>query len=127
MRKQSHQRDLVLAAVKCTETHPTAAAVYDAVRRTAPNISLATVYRNLALLRDDGKLISFKTDDGVEHFDGRTEAHQHFKCLTCGNIYDAFLPPEQGLATQMEQSLGCRVEGYTLLFYGRCKHCKAVV
>lgn len=126
MRKQSHQRDLILATVKNTETHPTAASVYDAVRKTEPTVSLATVYRNLALLRDEGQLISFKTEDGVEHFDGRTEPHQHFRCLTCGKIYDAFLTPDLQIAKQMEQSLGCRVDGYTLLFYGQCKHCKAV-
>lgn len=127
MRKQSHQRDLILATVKNTQAHPTAASVYDAVRRAEPTVSLATVYRNLALLRDAGQLISFKTEDGVEHFDGCTEPHQHFRCRCCGRIYDAFLTPDLQVAGQMERSLGCTVEGYTLLFYGRCKHCKVVV
>ncbi|MBQ7288923.1 MAG: transcriptional repressor [Clostridia bacterium] len=127
MRKQSHQRDLVLSAVKSTYTHPTAADVYDIVRQSEPTVSLATVYRNLALLRDLGEVKSFKTDDGVEHFDGRIEEHQHFRCLSCGTIYDAFLSPDLKIEREMEHALGCKIEGYVLLFYGKCKNCKAVV
>lgn len=124
MRKQSHQRDLVLAAVKGTESHPTAAQVFDAVRQKESTVSLATVYRNLALLRDTGRIISFKTDDGVEHFDGRLEEHQHFRCLYCGKIYDAFFSVDPLMAEEMARCLDCSVEGYTLLFYGKCKHCR---
>ena len=123
MRKQSHQRDLVLAAVKGTCTHPTAANVYDAIHLIEPTVSLATVYRNLALLRDQGHILSFKTDDGVEHFDGRTEEHQHFRCLSCDTIYDAFISLPK-LESEMEANLDCSVEGYALLFYGKCKNCK---
>ncbi len=126
MRKQSHQRDLVLKVMKSSCNHPTASNVYDMVRETEPTVSLATVYRNLALLRDEGHIISFKTDDGVEHFDGRTENHQHFRCSACGTIYDAFITVP-AIEKEMEADLGCTVEGYALLFYGKCKNCKAVI
>ena len=44
------QRALVLEAVRSLHNHPTSADVYEAVRRTYPNISRATVYRNLGVL-----------------------------------------------------------------------------
>lgn len=126
MLKHSHQRELILQAVKSTKMHPTAAMVYDAVRAIEPTISLATVYRNLALLREAGELISFKTADGVEHFDGDTAEHQHFCCSSCGVIYDAFFALDSHLKEQMEQHTGGTVAGYDLLFYGKCKNCNAV-
>ncbi len=126
MQKRSHQRELILQVIKNTKTHPTAAMVYDMVRAIEPTVSLATVYRNLALLRDAGELISFKTADGVEHFDGDTAEHQHFCCSNCGIIYDAFFTLGSGLKEQMEQHTGGTVAGYDLLFYGKCKTCNAV-
>ena len=48
--RYSHQRELILEAVKSVKTHPTADMVYDGLRAENPNLSLGTVYRNLNLL-----------------------------------------------------------------------------
>ena len=51
------QRALVLEAVRSLHNHPTSADVYEAVRRTYPNISRATVYRNLGVLASRGDVL----------------------------------------------------------------------
>ena len=49
--RYSHQRELVLEAVKSVKTHPTADMVYDSLREENPHLSLGTVYRNLSSKR----------------------------------------------------------------------------
>ena len=51
---QTKQRQLILEAVRATNSHPTADELFQMIRRKLPTISLATVYRNLNFLSDIG-------------------------------------------------------------------------
>ncbi len=70
-----------------TDTHPTASAVYNEVRKVIPNISLGTVYRNLAALSEEGVILSLSVGDGYEHFDGNSAPHAHLHCKRCGKKF----------------------------------------
>ena len=63
MKKYSRQREAVYEAVCSVRSHPTADEVYDSVKKKLPNVSLATVYRNLSLLCSEGKLIMINTGE----------------------------------------------------------------
>src|SRR6266545_3325022 len=80
-------RRLILDVVRATDAHPTAAFVYQRVRRRLPRVSLATVHRNLRMLAAEGFLAE-RADAGGMRFDGNTAPHDHFTCLACGRIYD---------------------------------------
>src|SRR4029453_17683300 len=80
-------RRLILDVVRATDAHPTAAFVYQKVRRRLPRVSLATVYRNLRMLAAEGFLAE-RTDAGGLRFDGNTGPHDHFTCLACRRIFD---------------------------------------
>src|SRR5216117_3849696 len=80
-------RRLILDVVRATEAHPTAALVYQRVRRRLPRVSLATVYRNLRVLAAEGFLAE-RADTGGLRFDANSAPHAHFTCLVCGRIYD---------------------------------------
>ncbi len=126
MKRNSKQRDAVLAAVKAVRTHPTAAQIYDDVREVIPNISLGTVYRNLAELKTNGDIIGFESPDGAEHFDGNTDGHWHFCCLGCKKIfdlkkYDVFGNPE--LLTELGE-MKLDVKFAEVMLYGYCDLCK---
>ena len=62
--KFSRQREAVLNALQSTKSHPTAEWVYENVKPEFPNISLATVYRNLNLLCDCGSAMRVHIGDG---------------------------------------------------------------
>ena len=68
------QRALVLEAVQSLHNHPTSADVYEVVRARHPNISRATVYRNLGVLDDIVSQVSDAHGFTIEHheiiFDG---------------------------------------------------------
>ena len=123
--KHFRKRDAILNCVRSTQTHPSADWVFENVRLDVPDISLATVYRNLSLFKDQGLIVSLGTVKGVERFDGNTEPHVHFICTGCGAIVD--LPeisvPEE-LNSAVARSSGGRVDNCQLTFTGLCGDCK---
>src|SRR2546422_10923066 len=80
-------RRLILDIVRATDAHPTAAFVYQRVRRRLPRGSLATVYRNLRMLAAEGFLAE-RTDAGGLRFDGQAGPPHHLTRLTFRRIYD---------------------------------------
>ena len=69
--KHSKQRDAILSDLQKRYDHPTAEMVFASIREILPNISLGTVYRNLALLTELGEIIKVgSAEDGKEHYDG---------------------------------------------------------
>ena len=85
MKRHSRQRDAVRNALCSVKSHPTASAVYDMVRAEFPNISLATVYRNLSEMYDEGNAVMLTTVSGSVHFDADTSPHSHLYCNKCAN------------------------------------------
>ena len=82
--KHSKQRDAIMEYLKSSHEHPTADTVYAALRKDHPNISLGTVYRNLALLSELGEINKLSTGNGPDRFDGDVHPHYHFVCKKCG-------------------------------------------
>ena len=84
IRKHSKKRDAILNCLRETDAHPSAEWVYSRLKPQIPDLSLGTVYRNLALFKETGEAISLGTVMGLERFDGRTDPHIHFVCTRCG-------------------------------------------
>ena len=120
--KQFRKRNAILSCLQHSRSHPSAETLYEALRQEYPDISLATVYRNLALFRDQGIIQSLGTIGGVERFDGDTYPHAHFVCSGCGAVVDlpeAGVPDCSGIAREM----GCRVERVQMILTGLCTDC----
>ena len=123
MMKYSKQRELIYQWVVEHPVHPTADAVYDALRPLAPKLSLGTVYRNLNLLADTGALTKIPVSGGSDRFDGRTDRHYHMVCTHCGEVYDVDLPELENIEQSILERTGFWVENYQMLFHGRCRGC----
>lgn len=123
MMRYSRQRESVLQAVKGTNTHPTAEWVYGQVQPAIPNISLGTVYRNLNQLADGGAIQRI-FDNGLVRYDGNTGRHDHFRCLSCRQIFDLRLPLEN-VTEHIHAEYGFSVSQYALEVTGICSHCLA--
>ena len=125
--KHFRKRDAILNCVRSTDAHPSADWVFEHVKQQVPDISLATVYRNLALFKEQGLINSLGTVNGVERFDGNTEPHVHFICTQCGGVQD--LPeisvPEE-LNSAVARSSGGRVDNCQLSFTGICGECRKI-
>ena len=119
-RKRSKQREKVLHIVRSTKTHPTADWVFHEVRKELPNISLATVYRNLNLLAESGE-ISEVICDGQLRFDANKEEHFHFICKSCKGIFDI---DEARVTPDFKLPRGYVVQDLRIDFYGICPACQ---
>ncbi len=127
-RRHSRQREHIYQLVASSKSHPSAEDVYSAAKEHITTLSLGTVYRNLRLLVDEGKLREVTVEgSAVTRFDGMTEEHEHFICTTCGKIKDL----ELTLHETEYQNVSARLEGdiitsHKLSYFGICKECSAL-
>ena len=122
MKRHSRQRDAVRNALCSVKSHPTASAVYDMVRAEFPNISLATVYRNLSEMYDEGNAVMLTTVSGSVHFDADTSPHSHLYCNKCGGVTDVY--PDLPDLRKAAQDKGYEVTNYSLMYSGVCENCR---
>ena len=57
MQRYSRQREAVLENLRARYDHPTADMIYTDLKKSFPNLSLGTVYRNLAVLCEAGTIL----------------------------------------------------------------------
>ena len=119
---QTKQRQLILEAVRATNSHPTADELFQMIRRKLPTISLATVYRNLNFLSEIGEIRKLAMPGMPDRFDWRMDPHDHMVCDTCGQAVDFVLPHDLG--QEIASACGAQVDGYTLVAHGTCAHCR---
>jgi Fur family transcriptional regulator, peroxide stress response regulator len=123
MIRNTKQRQAILEAVEQSHDHPTAAQVYDRVRRVLPGVGFATVYRNLGTLAEEGTIQEIRVGQ-VTQYDRRTDRHDHAVCRRCGKLADVEVPlPDEVVQAVMEQS-GFRVAGYHIEVFGLCVECR---
>lgn len=120
--RYSKQRQEILDIVQHTDMHPTADQIYEDARKQIPNISLGTVYRNLGQLVDKHLIRAYQFD-GVVHYDGKMDDHQHFYCTNCHAIYDIDIATFE-LNTIMDGHGGHQVRDYHLYMTGICEKCQ---
>lgn len=122
----SKQRELIFEYVKSVKTHPTAEEVYNVLKNKINNLSLGTVYRNLSLLTEFGKIRRIKISYGKDRFDGNTSLHPHAICLKCGKIFDIDGCKTLGYDKDVENILNCKVLSHDLMFNILCSNCKNI-
>ena len=122
--KHFRKRDAILEFLRHTDQHPSAETVYAALKSQIPDLSLGTVYRNIALFKQQGLIVSLGAVNGVERYDGNIDPHVHFVCTDCGCIRDLHQMhvPEELNAAASEQA-GAVVDHCHLTFHGRCNAC----
>lgn len=120
--RRTEQKQAIRQAIEAAGRPLTAQEVLDAAQDAVPSLGLATVYRNLKRLTDDGTLNAVRLPDEPVRYEGaHLHHHHHFQCMACGRVFDvdgcglkaaaAHLPP------------GFEVERHEVTFYGRCADC----
>ena len=123
--RQFRKRNTILSSLQQSKAHPSAEALYHSLRQEHPDISLATVYRNLALFKSQGLIRSLGTVSGVERFDGDLSPHAHFVCRVCRRVMDMALP--EGLEQvfgSLEQDFNFAAESCAVSVTGVCGDCR---
>lgn len=110
--------------MRSTDCHPSAEWVYHKLKPVFPDLSLGTVYRNIALFREDGTVISIGTVSGQERFDADLSDHAHLICDKCGAVVDVRAEIDaKSLYGEIEESCGGKILHHEVIYHGLCKNC----
>lgn len=123
-RRNTPQKEIVLEAVCKLKNHACADDVYGLVASEYPSISKGTVYRNLNILAEEGKIRKIEMPGGADRFDHIVSPHCHGKCSCCGKIFDIAMNDAKPLDKLVSDSFGFEITGYDILFKGICPNCK---
>lgn len=121
-RRKTNQRQWVLETVKQLG-HLSAQDTYEQIRADHPEISVATVYRNLNVLMESGLVQVVSHTSQKEIYDARTDSHAHFICRECGQIFDIEESYSLTMARQIELS-GHQVDEIKSTVFGCCAPCR---
>lgn len=124
VRKKSKQREAILSYIQSQKSHPTAGEIYSRLRETIQNLSLGTVYRNLALLEEEGRIQMLSFDDQPARYDGVIQQHYHCVCQECGRVMDMDdMPVQDDWNNQANEHFAGEIRSHQAVFYGICPEC----
>jgi Fur family ferric uptake transcriptional regulator len=122
MERSTRQRTAIRDALVAAKRPLLPQEVLDAAQAQVPTLGIATVYRHLKQLVDDGAIqpvalpgenLRYETVGGGHH--------HHFQCTACERVFDVHACPGN-LARLAPQ--GFTVESHELTLYGLCSACQ---
>lgn len=124
-RRLTSQRRLILDVLKRSNDHLEADAVYDIARKRAPGLSLATVYRTLALLKEMELVEEHRLGEGHSHYEAvQEEPHYHFTCQCCGKVIEFETPLVAEIKRRLCEQEDIQVTKAHLHMTGYCRDCQ---
>lgn len=119
------QRRTILEVLSDSEAHLDAEEVYRRAKVRDPNISLATVYRTLAALRQIGLVQQrhLTRNDQRGYYEIANQQHYHFTCLRCGRVIEFDTPLISQIQDELAEEMGIRVVQARLYLEGYCSDC----
>ena len=124
--RYSRAREAILEVFRRPDCgHLTAEALHGLLRQLGEDISLSTVYLNLAVLRDAGMLTELKGASGQSVFDSNAQPHYHLVCSDTGEIHDLpaididGVPLGQFLQEEIRRRTGWVIEEPAIMLRGR--------
>lgn len=118
------QRRAVLKFMIHSDDHPTADDVYRALSPYYPQMSVATIYNNLRLLKETGLVKELTYGDTSSRFDFNSESHYHIICSSCGTITDFHYKGLESVEDMASKHTDYDVSHHRLEIYGLCPNCK---
>lgn len=127
--KMTPQREaLVQVLIQNKTAHLSAEELFMLLKRSHPDIGLATVYRTLEILSQLTIVKKVLFEDGIARYDlKRKEAghfHHHLLCVKCGEIEEVFEDLLFDIEKKIESDFVFKVLDHRLTFHGICKSCQ---
>jgi Fur family transcriptional regulator, ferric uptake regulator len=123
--RMTRQRRIVMQILEESQAHLDADSIHALARARDEKISLATVYRALALFKQRGLIEEQRLGEGHGHFEKAQDTpHYHFTCSQCGRVIELEDHQVLELARRLFTDQGLQVETIQLLVSGRCGECQ---
>lgn len=121
MNRKTRQRDAIRAVFACSKRPLAPLEVLTEARTTVPGMGIATVYRTLKSLVEDGYLKSIEIPGRTTCYEiSNLDHHHHFYCQACGKVYDV-----EGCLAEVGQMCpsGFQIKSHEIFLYGLCPTC----
>jgi len=123
--KLTPQRLAIAKILALSKGHPSVEEIFEQLKKTFSTMSLATVYRNVLLLKSFGDVLELSFPDGSNRYDGnRPYPHPHVICIKCGAIVDPALDALKDLTHLVAKETGFQILTHRFDFFGICRRCQ---
>ena len=119
------QRLAILRILAESSGHPSVDAIYAQVRTHFPTTSLATVYKNIAVLKKLDQVLELGFSDDSNRYDGnKPYDHPHLVCTRCRKIVDPEIAALEDVTQELVKETGFSITRHRLDFFGICPDCQ---
>jgi Fur family ferric uptake transcriptional regulator/Fur family peroxide stress response transcriptional regulator len=122
--KATFQRMTILSAIHDLG-HANVDEIYARVLETHPTLSLATVYKNIVTMVEQGVLVEVPISGKKSKYELKKEEHLHLVCVECGSVVDRELDEVLAEDTKkIAQNSSFTLTERQLNLYGVCDKCQ---
>ena len=123
--KLTPQRLAIIKILALSEGHPSVEDIHRQLQKTFPTMSLATVYRNVILLKSMDEVLQLGFSDGSNRYDGNKPfPHPHVVCVKCKKIIDPDLETLADMTSEVARETGFKIITHRVDFFGICRECQ---
>ncbi|NLC68699.1 MAG: transcriptional repressor [Clostridiaceae bacterium] len=116
----SYQRLKILEYLIENRCHPTVEMIFAGLHDEIPTLSKTTIYNTLRILEEAGLVKEITTEDKEARYDIATETHGHFKCESCGTIFDFSVDIDSIIPGDLSRFV---IKDKNIYFKGLCPRC----
>ena len=121
MYRWTRQRGCIVDVLRSEQSHLDAGEIFDIARRRDPRLSLSTVYRTLAFLRDHGVIRELRLGEDHYHYEicrsheaapdrAMPAYHSHLVCRMCGAVIEFSSRLLDRLRRELEREHGFTID-----------------
>ena len=122
--KITPQRLAIVKILAGSEGHPSVENIHARIKKDFPTMSLATVYKNILLIKSLGEVLELGFPDGSNRYDGnKPTPHPHVICIKCKKIVDPDLDNLDEMRKEVETETRFKILNHRLDFFGICSKC----
>ena len=122
--KITPQRLAIVKILAKSEDHPTVENIHAQITKDFPTMSIATVYRNILLIKSLGEVLELGFPDGSNRYDGnKPYPHPHVVCIKCKKIVDPDLDILDEMTNEVALETDFEILNHRLDFFGICRDC----
>lgn len=123
MERKTTQRSAIRESFSAAARPLSPQEVLDAAQAEVPSLGIATVYRNIKALIEEGWLQTVDLPGEAARYElADIGHHHHFHCRDCGKVFDI-----EGCPGKLQAMLpkGFQLDDHEIVLYGRCAECSA--
>jgi Fur family ferric uptake transcriptional regulator len=121
VQRYTRQRNAILNAIVAAARPMSPQEILGAAAEDAPTLGIATVYRTIRMLLDEGAVRGVELPGEPARYEAADLGHHHhFKCTACDRVFDV-----QECAADLRKLIppGFTLQDHEITLYGRCAEC----